>query len=107
MPDEFPPLTAAEEALLQRHFKSVTYIQHLGASLGERRRGSVEIPVARYLYVVEVYSESKRTEEQHGFTFYYSDFRTELGAVHRELHFSRAGTDFLALYDLSHPGKKA
>lgn len=46
MPDEFPPLTDAEEALLQRHFKSVTHIQHLGAELGERRRGYVEMILA-------------------------------------------------------------
>lgn len=63
--------------------------------------------VARYLYVVEVHSESQRTEEQHGFTFYYSDFRVELGALHRELHYSRAGSDFLALYDLSLAGSQA
>ena len=43
MPAEFPPLTGAEEARLQRHFLSVTYIQHLGAALGERRRGYVEM----------------------------------------------------------------
>ena len=60
--------------------------------------------VARFLYVVEAHSESKRTEEKHGFTFYYSDFREELGATLTELHFSRAGTDFLALYDLSGAG---
>ena len=56
--------------------------------------------VARYLFVVEVDAESKRTEAQHGFAFYYSNFRAELGAVYTELHFSRAGTDFLALYEL-------
>lgn len=43
MPDRFPPLTDAEEALLQRHFHSVTHIQHLGAALGTRRRGYVEM----------------------------------------------------------------
>ncbi len=43
MPDEFLPLTGAEEARLQRHFQSVTHIQHLGGKLGERRRGYVEM----------------------------------------------------------------
>ena len=57
--------------------------------------------VARYLYVVEKYSDIKRTETQQGFTFYYSDFRAKLGEVYTELSFSRVGDDFLALYELS------
>ena len=56
--------------------------------------------VARHLYVVEVHSDSKRIEEQQGFSFYYSNFREELAAAFTELNFSRTGSDFQALYAL-------
>ena len=38
--------------------------------------------------------------EAHGFKFYSSDFRADLGAIFRERHFETIGEDFLALYEL-------
>ncbi len=43
MPEAYPPLDEEEERRLQHHFRSVNFIQTLGARMGERRKGYVEM----------------------------------------------------------------
>ena len=56
--------------------------------------------VASYLYVADTYPEQQKVIEAHGFKFYRSDFRADLGATFHERQFKTIGEDFLALYEL-------
>ena len=54
--------------------------------------------VADYIIVTELNSAENRTKEQHGFTFYHSDFISELDSKFTELYLEKFGEHFLSLY---------